>query len=406
MAGRPNWHYNHPPACTCAECDTRRRARVRQQSPREGQQEPDPDWLPDNLSELPRPPRQATNRPERRKSGSGRRRGRGFIIFVVVVGIALLAGLGECAGLYELPGSGEEPQPDVLRQFALDLINRDRADRGLPLVVLGTNQASQLHAEDMLAHGYVGHWWADGRKPYMVYSQTGGKSYVAENAASSGWTDQQWGDERCSWPFFQCSTPGPREAIEELHTAMMYDDAHADWGHRDNILREGHRAVNIGIAWNDRRVTFSQHFEGGDVEADAPPALSADGLLSLSLAKRIPGVSIGGVISVYYDPLPTPKTPQQIDALDSYCVGGGFTTGCGDPVARILDPPGPGRFYSNLDANEVIADAWAETADSFSFTASLGSLATTPGVYTVTIWRASETSLLTEGLAELSVVQP
>ena len=49
---------------------------------------------------------------------------------------------------------------------------------------------------------------------------------------------------------------------------MMYDDAHADWGHRDNILGETHRAVNIGIAFNGKRTTFVQHFEGGEVEAD------------------------------------------------------------------------------------------------------------------------------------------
>ena len=23
-SGRPNWYYNHPPACTCAQCNTRR----------------------------------------------------------------------------------------------------------------------------------------------------------------------------------------------------------------------------------------------------------------------------------------------------------------------------------------------------------------------------------------------
>ena len=62
---------------------------------------------------------------------------------------------------------------EVLKEYALNLINIDRAKHGLPLVTMGTNPAAQLHAEDMLAHDYQGHWWADGRKPYMVYSQTG-----------------------------------------------------------------------------------------------------------------------------------------------------------------------------------------------------------------------------------------
>ena len=37
-------------------------------------------------------------------------------------------------------------------------------------VVLGSNPAAQMHAEDMLAYDYIGHWWADGRKPYIVYT--------------------------------------------------------------------------------------------------------------------------------------------------------------------------------------------------------------------------------------------
>ncbi len=292
-----------------------------------------------------------------------------------------------------------------LRVYALGLINIDRAAYGLPSVVLGLNEAAQLHAEDMLTHDYLGHWWVDGRKPYMVYSQTGGASYASENAAFSGWTDSEWDLSGCDGKV-NCIVPAPRGAIERQQWAMMYDDAHADWGHRDNILRRSHRAVNIGIAFNGRRVTFVQHFEGGAVEAHASPTLSREGLLSFSLAKREAAVRIGGVVGVYFDPLPTPKTPTQIGRLDSYCIGGGFTTSCGEPVARILEPPGQGYYYSNLDANEVVADTWNETGDSFSFTVSLGSLATAPGVYTVMVWRDSGGNMLTEQLVELSVTQP
>lgn len=293
-----------------------------------------------------------------------------------------------------------------LRTYALELINSDRATHGLSPVVLGLNEAAQLHAEDMLNHDYFGHWWADGRKPYMVYSETGGTSYASENAASDGWTDAQWESSNCGSFLVNCRVTSPRDAIRTAQWGMMYDDAHANWGHRDNILGTSHRAVNIGIAFNGRRVTFVQHFEGGIAEAHASPMLSRDGTLSLSLAKREAGVRIGGVVSVYYDPLPTPKTPAQIDRLRSYCVGGGFTTSCGEPVARVLKPPGQGYQYSNLDNNEVVAVSWNETGDTFSFTASPGNLISRPGVYTVTVWRDSGGTLLTEQLVELSVSQP
>ena len=177
-----------------------------------------------------------------------------------------------------------------LRQYALGLINEDRADHGLPPVQLGRNIAAQMHAEDMLDHDYFGHWWADGRKPYMVYSQTGGTSYASENASYSGWTDREWEAQKCDSFRVRCSVSEPSQAIAKHQWGMMYDDAHADWGHRDNILRESHRAVSIGIASNGRRVTFVQHFEGGAALAHGPPELSSDNVLSFSMDK-VEGVS-------------------------------------------------------------------------------------------------------------------
>ena len=230
-----------------------------------------------------------------------------------------------------------------------------------------------------------------------------GTSYAAENAASSGWTDREWQAESCGSSRVNCIIDSPEEAITELQWLMMYDDAHADWGHRDNILRDSHRAVNIGVASNGRRTTFIQHFEGGAVEAEGPPVLSSSGRLSLEVAKRETGVAIGGVVSIYYDPLPTPKTSAQIDRMDSYCVGGGFTTSCGDAVARILDPPGPNSYYANLEANEVVADSWTETSSRFSFSADMGALMQRPGVYTVLVWRDSGGGWLSEVLVSLSL---
>ena len=303
------------------------------------------------------------------------------------------------------PAPTSTPTPlEELREYALQLINIDRVNHGVNPVVLGTNPAAQMHAQDMLEHDYFGHWWINGMKPYMVYSVTGGSSYVAENAATDGWTLRRWREKDCDSFLVRCVVPKPKEAIEELHWSMMYDDADSDWGHRDNILDEGHRAVNIGIAFNNRRVTFIQHFEGGDVEALEPPSLAKDGTFTLTFLKVQSGLDIGRVASIYYDPLPVPMTAAQIDSLDSYCLGGGATTRCGDPVVRILPPPGPGRYYAQLDANEVVADVWAEDEDSFRLTAYIGDLVTRPGVYTVVIWKDSGTTRFSERLLALSIL--
>ena len=291
-------------------------------------------------------------------------------------------------------------EPDCLRQQAVQLINEDRAKHGFHAVTMGSNRAAQLHAEDMVEHGYLGHWWVDGRKPYMVYTQTGGISYVSENAGST------WASEECGgllmWVGI-CGNPDPDEAVPAHQWGMMYDDAHADWGHRDNILRESHRAVNIGIAWNEKRMAFVQHFEGGAATVRSRPTLSRNGILSLELVKRERGIDIARVVSVYYDPTPTRMTVSQIGRLDSYCVGGGQTIRCGDPVIRVLRPPGVNRYYTNLDDNEVVADSWTETDSEFSFSADVSGLTQKPGVYTVTVWRDTGERLLSEKLIQLSV---
>ena len=80
--------------------------------------------------------------------------------------------------------------------------------------------------------------------------------------------------------------------MRNLQWAMMYDDADSNWGHRDNILDESHRAVNIGVVFNGKRVTFVQHFEGGDVEAIQSPILAGDGTFSLTLTKNSKRTSI------------------------------------------------------------------------------------------------------------------
>jgi len=239
----------------------------------------------------------------------------------------------------------------------------------------------------------------------MVYSETGGTSYVSENASTSGWTNSRWAERNCGSFLVNCIVPEVREAVEDAQWGMMYDDAHADWGHRDTILGVSHRAVNLGIASNGRRVVYVQHFEGGDVVADTRPSLSGDGVLSFSVSKVAGGVDIAEQVTIYYDPPPTPKTPEQIDLLDSYCTGGGFSTQCGEPVAAVLKPLGGGSYYVGLERTDVVANEWSESSGKFSFSASMGGLLNAPGVYTVVVWRDSADGWLSENLVELSFVK-
>ncbi|MDE2802513.1 MAG: hypothetical protein OXK21_06510 [Chloroflexota bacterium] len=134
-----------------------------------------------------------------------------------------------------------------------------------------------------------------------------------------------------------------------------------------------------------------------------PPILIDKRYLSFSVQKAEQGIGIGGVVSVYYDPPPQSMSPARIEALGSYCTGGGATAECGAPVVRVLPTLEPGSFYVNLAPNEVVALDWQETADLFTFSANVGVLMQSPGVYTLVVWRDTGTDPLTEKLVELSV---
>ena len=279
---------------------------------------------------------------------------------------------------------------EELIQVALELINEDRAKFGLPPVELGTNTAAQLHADNMLEHRYLSHWTVDGLKPYMLYSMTAGDGYVAENAAYSGWTFEDYESNRCGSLFVNCQNVVPQEEMEDLHWRMMYDDADSDWGHRDNILRPYHQYVNIGIAWNDWFVAFVQHFESRRVELLEEPLLT-NGRLSLAFELTDPEyVDVGQLLSIYHDPTPVLHTAQELNTEGprSYCLGGGFTAECPDPAGAVLRPPRPGFRYTDLDETDVVADDWTVDGRQYRIEADVSGILRTPGVYTVVVWSA------------------
>ena len=273
----------------------------------------------------------------------------------------------------------EPPSLESLRAYALDLINADRVKHDVAPVALGSNRAAQVHAEDALASGYlVGHWTSDGRKPYMLYRQAGGVGYMGENASAGG----RYSLARCTQPRVVCGPIDHKAVIARKQWNMMYDDAHAHWGHRDAILDPAYDTVNLGIAFNDYQLTFYQHFEVTGLSYRRAPVLK-DGVLRLRVRPG-DGYGIGG-LSVFYDPPPTPKTNVEIDGKDSYCVGGGFTDDCDKvaAIARVLKPPREGSFYPSLPARSVVASRWIEHGDgSVEIAADLGAFTTQAGVYT------------------------
>ena len=297
-----------------------------------------------------------------------------------------------------------------LKQYALELINKDRADHGIGPVVMGDNIAAQIHAEESVEFTTDGHWYVSGEKPYMVYSRTGGRSYIAENSASGGWTLEEQRD--CKSSSRGCLVRDPKKLIEMQQYTMMYDDAHADWGHRDQILNPKHTKVNIGVAFTEDVpwwVGFYQHFEADHFVAITPPTIRGTEL-SFTIENQTGEYEFSdSSIGVFYDPPPTELSGEQREKLSSYCTGGG--TNCELPqeqriAAWIIRPPEPGYHYGNLESNRFVATSWSQTNNLLKVEVNLETAVQKEGVYTVMVWGTHKKSGETTSLIGLSVTKP
>ena len=213
-----------------------------------------------------------------------------------------------------VPVPTPDPDPSMRhigeKRYMLDLINQARVDAGAPPIVLGHNDAAQLHAEASLENCFSSHWGVDGLKPYMRYSLAGGYQYNAENGS---------GLDYCITPSDGYRAIGSVEGkIRQTMQGLMNGP-----GHRQNILRPWHKKVNLGLAWDRYNFQAVQHFEGDYVDYETIPKIE-NGILAVS------GEAKNGVafnqdrdlgVQIYYDQPPHSLTRGQV--ARTYCVGSG-----------------------------------------------------------------------------------
>jgi hypothetical protein len=256
-----------------------------------------------------------------------------------------------------------------MMQYALGLINADRQTVGVNPVTLSFNAAAQIHAQDMFDHYYWAHWGTDGLKPYMRYTNLGGLGYEKENAAYTGTLNPQ--DEN------NTADIDVKKEIKDLEYQMINNDAKANWGHRDNIQYKWHQKVNIGLAYDGKRIAMVQQFEGDYVDYIQPPALSGN-ILTLSGRTRIGELNN---VTVCHDPMPQPLTPNELIS------GPYHTYDLGSRVGYIVAPPPPGQYYKTLPPEAIQAQKWdANQSGQFSIQADITPiLASGKGVYTIVL---------------------
>ena len=275
------------------------------------------------------------------------------------------------------------------RQLLLALINADREAHALHPVVLGSNNAAQRHADDMLRQDYISHWDPLGLTPYMRYTLAGGEAYEAENVALG------YGGKSTA------------ESLKEAQKWLMNSP-----GHRQNILDKWHNRVNLGVACDESACAAVQQFESDYVVFRVRPTIS-NGILRFS--GDLKGDFTFQGAQLWYDQPPHHLTPGQLDATYSYSAGQQPATFLRKPLGensyypensaqhsyqRTVDPYSldpniprssvPDRLLTNKvkAVPWITATTWRDSGQYFEVEANISSVLNDlgPGVYTLIIW--------------------
>ena len=258
---------------------------------------------------------------------------------------------------------------EELIQHVLDMINRDRIKFGLLPVKLSSNQAAQAQAEDVFRTKQISHWNTKGEKPYMTYTEYGGKGAIQQNVAIAGFGTEDY--KQCiNNILVDCERIEPLRTVDELQYEMMYNDKECcNNGHRNNILDPRHTHVSIGIVYDGYYLAFVQNFENN---------------YGLNVDVKNSKITISGALSdgqldhigIYYDKMPTREIYEQNKHLLSYSTG--------ELVAMVVKPLPPGYYYKSLQGYNIIeANKWTAQDHSVSVVFDLADAVDKDGVYTL-----------------------
>lgn len=249
-------------------------------------------------------------------------------------------------GRYETaPNKEERLSLAEARLYMVDVINRDRAVRGLKPVVLDTiaTDAGQRHAEEMARARYLAHWNREGKLPDQRYTEAGGAGCVAENIYL--YDQSVKGADAANELNLEPNPTFTRQEIEEIEAAYFNQYPGHD-GHRRNVLNPHHTRVGIGLARTGgesaRCLANAQEFVTDGVEVDRIPDHARPGD-TIVISGRIRAGSIHSV-EIGRLPLPAEMNRLQLLATRAYSSPSAFRTlFADDPDSHFKVTP-DGRF--------------------------------------------------------------
>ena len=241
------------------------------------------------------------------------------------------------------------------REYMLQLINTDRASKGLKPVALddSAGTAAQKHAEEMATQVYLSHYNGEGRLPDQRYTEAGGRDRVQENVflAAGNKAKNAVPLSLIKEPLFR------KRDLEDIQAAYFNQTPPYDL-HRRNILDPHHTHVGIGLARAvgdyGQAVTNAQEFVAKCVDVEPIPLESIVGAALTVSGRMKDGFELHSV-EIARDELPRPKDRSELENGRPYRTPDSFATYFPDyhqPDRRVaMQPDGRFRAVLNLSDN-------------------------------------------------------
>ena len=234
-----------------------------------------------------------------------------FAALVQPVPVSLPVAGGTVGAGPEPPGPawaevGAMPDSDNLRQVHLAEINALRAYHGLGPLTLSPGPAAQRHALELALGAYVAHWDRQGLSPYMRYSREGGPGYSQENISVNTY------DGRGPGSCLSDSHDYTQELAEALEGLMTSP------GHREALLGQDHRRLQLGLARGCDRVVLVQTLISDLVTWTQVPRIEGNLLILEGVATPPARITDQLQVVLAWDPLPQPYTVAQLNRTGCY----------------------------------------------------------------------------------------
>jgi uncharacterized protein YkwD len=195
-----------------------------------------------------------------------------------------------------------------LKLAQLDYINKSRKKYGAPPVALDilASRVANRMAKEAVRGGFTGHWNMRGEKPYQRFSFAGGTDHVSENAAAS-WSSAA----------FDAGGQSYARLMREAHDNFMAEAAPND-GHKRNCINPVHNYVGIGVYLEGGQFRYYEEFIDRYLEFTNVETRLAVNEETFLTVKPLRIGDIAYALIVYYEALPAPMTPAQINRMGSY----------------------------------------------------------------------------------------